>query len=239
VVVGVTNEPESLVKKSVEKARMKFPIARVKTPEEQAYGIRGFPSSFLIDVDGTILWKGHPGNFERQFTTKRLEQALARTSVMPSPPEKYARALDKHVAKSDFAKAYGAAAKSLSTDPENEQLKMFTESIEGMVASRVAAAEKAEEEGAYGRAFNLYSEVAAKFDGVPGAEDAKGNADGLKRLKEAKDDLAASKKWDEAMKTWRKGDFEKALKGVATIAKKYGHTPTGEQAEEMLDRHSD
>jgi hypothetical protein len=237
VVVGVTNEPKSLVEKAVKKKRMKFPVAMVKTQEESAFGIRGFPSSYLLDVDGTILWKGHPAGFDREFTIKRLEKALERASAVPPVPEAHARSIDKHLAKGDFAKAHAAAAKSLQKEPENADLLAFVESIEGMVASRIESAEKAEENGEFGRAMDLYASVLTSFSGVPGAEDVQVAVDSLKSSKEAKGDMAAMKKWTSAMDTWRKGDFEKALKSVASIAKKYADTATGERAAEMLERH--
>ena len=43
MVVGVTNEPESLVTKHVEKVGMEFPVARVQGESADGpYGIRGF-----------------------------------------------------------------------------------------------------------------------------------------------------------------------------------------------------
>ncbi|MFT7464921.1 MAG: hypothetical protein ACI9EF_003281, partial [Pseudohongiellaceae bacterium] len=75
------------------------------------------------------------------------------------------------------------------------------------------------------------------FTGVPGAESAKQSMATLKANKSARDELAATDKWVSAMKDWRKGKFDKALSGVRSIAKKYSGTPTGDRADEMLDRH--
>jgi hypothetical protein len=46
VVVGVTNEPESLVTKHIDKKKMNFPVAIVGGDDfDRAYGVRAFPSS--------------------------------------------------------------------------------------------------------------------------------------------------------------------------------------------------
>ncbi len=239
MVVGVTNESKSLVEKAVSKNRMKFPVAMVKTPEESAYGIRGFPSSYLLDVDGTILWKGHPGAFESSYGRAQLEQDLKRTSVVPPAPEGREKALSKYVDKGDFGRAYQAATGVLSKEPEDEPLKMFVKSIEDIVEARNREAKLAEDDGAYAKALALYTGLSNQFAGVPGAEEAGTFAKELASNKEAKDDLAAAKKWDSAMASWRKGDFDKALKSVSSIARKYEDTATGERAMDMLSRHGD
>jgi hypothetical protein len=237
VVVGVTNEPKSLVAKTVEKNRMKFPVAMVKSPEEANYGIRGFPSAYLLDVDGTILWKGHPGSFEGQYGRSRLERDLKRTSVVPPAPEGREKMLGKSIAAGDFAGAYRAATQGLVKHPEDKGLKEFARAIEKTVEARVREASVAEEGGEYAKALAIYSALAKRFKGVPGAEDAAVIAKEIGKNKEAAADLAAAKKWDSAMTSWRKGDFDKALKSVKSIAHKYEETATGERAMDMLSRH--
>jgi len=238
VVVGVTNESKGLVKKTVEKNRMEFPVAMVKTPEESNYGIRGFPSSYLLDVDGTILWKGHPANFEKEYPPSRLESDLKRTSVIPTIPEESEGLLGKYAASSNFSRAYEAASRELKKHPENEPLKQFAVSIEEMLDARLQIAQAAQDSGSYGKAMEMYLSLAKQFAGVPGAEGAEVAAKEIGKNKEAKDDLAAAKKWRTAMVSWRKGDFDKALKSIKSIAKKYGDTATGGQAEDMLSRHA-
>ncbi len=92
VVVGVTNEPESLVTKAVDGNRMKFPVAMTKGEDfERAYGVKGFPSSYLVDADGFVAWQGHPGNFDDD----QLKELLEVVWVPPALPEKHAALLAK------------------------------------------------------------------------------------------------------------------------------------------------
>ena len=239
MVVGVTNESKGLVKRTVENNRMEFPVAMVKTPEEANFGIRGFPSSYLLDVDGTILWKGHPASFEKEYPSSRLASDLKRTSTFPPVPEKSKALLGKYADSGNFSGAYVAATRELKRRPENEPLQEFANSIEEMLKSRLELAQAARDRGDYGQSMEMYSSLAKKFAGVPGAKDADTAAGEISKDKEAKDDLAAAKKWRTAMVSWRKGDFDKALKSVKSIAKKYGDTATGQRAEEMLSRHAD
>jgi len=236
VVVGVTNEPKSLVEEAIKKKRMKFPVAMVETPEEDAFGIKGFPTSFLLDVDGTILWTGHPGAFDDQFGRKALEEALGRANVPPVVPEEHERTLGKLVAKGDYGKAWSAASKTLAK-AESEPLKAFVAALESMVSQRLGAARAAESAGEYGRAAALYEEVTEQFGGLPGSAEAETALATLAKNEAAKDELAAAQKWKDAMKAWREGEFEKALKSVGSIAKGYPDTPTGARAVAMLERH--
>ncbi|GEM_PF-2663419 len=233
----MTNEPKSLVEKAIQKKHMKFPVAMVKTNEEQPFAIRGFPTSFLVDVDGTILWKGHPGTFDSQFGTKRLETYLAKTVSLPSLPDDYIKSVAKHVEKRAYGKAHSTILKAMERDPENESLKTYVEKIESIVEFKIAVADEFLDDGEYGRAMAVYEQLLSQFPGVPGAELAKQSAADLKSNKEARDELAATEKWNSVMKDWRKGKFDKALSGVRSIAKKYSSTPTGKRADEMVYRH--
>jgi len=159
VVVGVTNEPESLVEKAIKKKHMKFPVAIVKTTEEQPFGVKGFPTSFLVDVDGTILWKGHPGAFGREFGKKQLETLLEKTSALPALPDKYVKSVKKHLEKRAYGKAHGAILKTMKRDPGNAALKSFVDKIESIVSVKVETAQGFEEEGEYGQAMVVYEQL--------------------------------------------------------------------------------
>lgn len=237
MVVGVTNEPKALVEKAIEKKRMKFPVAMVKTAEEQPFAIEGFPTSFLIDVDGTILWKGHPGGFEREFGIKRLDKVLAGAHTLPDVPHNYVQSVARHVERRAFGKAHGAILKALGRYPEDPSLKAFVEKIESIVSVKVAHAEELLDAGEYGLAMVEYEQLLAQFKGVPGTEEVKESVAALKKNKSARDDLAAAAKWASAREIWRKGKFDKALSSMRSIAKSYPSTPTGERADEMVYRH--
>jgi peroxiredoxin len=39
------------------------------------FGVRAYPTAYLIGRDGTVLWEGHPGNVDAH--EQAIEQALA------------------------------------------------------------------------------------------------------------------------------------------------------------------
>lgn len=74
VVVGVTNESRSLVESAVYDHGMEYPVVRVDGNEvDRAWGVRSFPSAFLVGRDGNILWSGHPGRLSDAQIAAALE----------------------------------------------------------------------------------------------------------------------------------------------------------------------
>jgi len=75
IVVGITDEDADVVKVSVEKAGadMDYAVAIDDTRTTldaymTARGMKGFPSAFLVNREGNIVWRGHP--------MKGLDEAL-------------------------------------------------------------------------------------------------------------------------------------------------------------------
>ena len=63
MIVGVTNEKDEPVLEKMQSSGMEFSVAI--TPGEtadDAYGVRAVPRSFLVDVDGKLVWSGHPAS---------------------------------------------------------------------------------------------------------------------------------------------------------------------------------
>jgi thiol-disulfide isomerase/thioredoxin len=235
VVLGMTDEGKSLVTKHMEKHSMSFPIVVVDPDEEDNYGITGFPTSMLIDAEGTIVWRGHPGRFEESFGIKRLEELLAQTSSFPELPKEFSK-VGKQLDKGELGKAWVDANKILARKQAPE-LTALQEQLEGMVVAKLERAEALVEDGAFGQASLILQDVDKRFAGMPVAERAEGLLDELKADKGAKDDIAAADKYDDALAKWRKGDFEKALKAMQAVVKKYPGTYTADLAYAMIDRH--
>jgi hypothetical protein len=233
VVVGVTNEPESLVTKHIDKKKMKFPVAIVGGSEfDAAYGVRGFPSSFLIGPDGTVEWAGHPAGFPESVLETMIE-GLDLPPVLNGDYED----IQENFAARKFGKAWKSVERDLAKSPEDAQLKTASDYMTTSVTDKLAAAEAAIGEGQYGKARRLYEELSDVWAGVPGADAAKGLLAELKKKKDAKDELSASEKLDDAVALFRKGELEKAAKAFAVIAKKYPETPSGQRAEELAELH--
>lgn len=233
MVVGVTNEPESLVTKHIQKKKMKFPVAIVGGADfDRMYGVRAFPSSFLVGPDGTVEWAGHPAAFPESV----LEKMLERVVMPPAVPADF-EDLAERLAARDYGKAWKQLERDLSANAGNEGLKAVSEFLTKTVADKLAEAEAAAGEGRFGKARRIYEELGDAWKDVPGAEEAKPLLDQLKKNRDAKDELSASEKLDDAVELFRKGKLDKAAKAFAVIAKKHPDTPSGRRAEELAELH--
>ena len=93
VVLAVTDEGRSLVDKFVETTSSSHPIIIEDGDSAGDYGISGFPTTYLIDVNGKIAWMGHGGVQEAD-----IERLLADVVVPPVLPRKLdsaRKAIDK------------------------------------------------------------------------------------------------------------------------------------------------
>jgi thiol-disulfide isomerase/thioredoxin len=61
VIVGITDEDETTVKKFQQQVPMDYNVA-INTPKSvyQQFGIEGIPTAFLVNKGGKIVWTGHP-----------------------------------------------------------------------------------------------------------------------------------------------------------------------------------
>ena len=77
VVLDINNgkiDKKDALTKSVEKAELKFPVLWDKDQVNcKAYGIKGYPSAYLIDVEGKVVWEGNPDPED-----KELDKAVAK-----------------------------------------------------------------------------------------------------------------------------------------------------------------
>jgi hypothetical protein len=234
IVVGVTNEPESLVTKDVEKSKMHHPILMISGEDTDAiYGIKGFPSGFVLDPDGNIIWSGHPGNLDEDW----LKEQLAKAVAPPVLPDQW-KDIGALLAKRKYGKAHAAATKALVKAAGNADLKAVVDFVTKGVQSRLEAAKTNITGQEFGKAMKLYTEVSTLFDGAPGADAAKAGIDALKKDKAATDELAAWARLQDAVLQWRKGELDKALKAFAAVARKWPDTPSGKRAAELASSHS-
>ncbi len=234
-VVGITTEGKSLVTKHIEKFKMAFPIASVAQKEESNYGIRGFPTSFLIDPDGVIVWRGHPAAFEREFGTDKLEALLATTDALPDVSGQYSR-VAKHLDKKDLGKAWLEIEKELEGG-KSAELVGLQERLQLMVNAKLKKAEECCDGEMHGEAVAILEGIVDMFEGIPAAQEAAAQLEEIQADDAAHDDIEAHAKYVKAMGYWRDGKFDKAIKSLNGIVRKYPDTATAGRADAILERH--
>jgi hypothetical protein len=233
VVLGVSNEPKKLVTETVQKTERKYAIAIVKGEKTDTfYGVKGFPSAYLLDTRGRVVWAGHPGALEE----KTISDALAKAAVVGTLPDAY-KDINKLIEKRDLGKAWDAAGKALASKAGDKDLEKLRTEVEAALKKRMDQAKAAATAQDFGEAVDLYEEVMADFEGMPGATEAKAPHDAIVADPNAKDDLAAAAQMKRADAEVRKGEFEKAMVIWKGAAKKYAATKSGARAAAAVASH--
>lgn len=93
-VLAISTQDRSAVETFIEELEVQYPTVIEATDSMKAFGRTGYPSAFLIDTGGRVLWVGHPG----EFPDARLEEELAKARILPA----WVEALDD--ARKAFAK---------------------------------------------------------------------------------------------------------------------------------------
>jgi thiol-disulfide isomerase/thioredoxin len=74
MVVGVTDEPNALIKKFQKEVPMDYAVATDTGGRlNEKMGISGIPHAFLVNRSGEIVWQGHPNRLTDADIEKILE----------------------------------------------------------------------------------------------------------------------------------------------------------------------
>lgn len=86
VVIGVTSDKESNVKKFIKQMQIDYFIALDSGGKtNNSYAIRGIPSAYLVDVNGKIAWQGHPMNLENSEIESALKSVIKKSKEKKLP----------------------------------------------------------------------------------------------------------------------------------------------------------
>ena len=78
-VLSVARQDRSSIGTFVEELEVKYPTVNEKSDSMTAYGRTSFPSAFLIDTGGRVVWSGHPGN----LSDGDIERTLESSRILP------------------------------------------------------------------------------------------------------------------------------------------------------------
>lgn len=230
VIVGVSNESKSEIETSNEKVKKDFVLARIKGEDtDRAYGVKGFPSSCLVDAEGRVVWSGHPNELDE----KVLTDLLAKSLVVPALPDAF-KDINKLIASRKWGKAYDSIGKALAAKADDKDLQKGKADIESVVKRRTEEAKTALDAGEFGKAWDLYEEVAEVFSGMSAAIEAKAALETLRKNPAAKDELGAHAQVKKAEEQLAKGDADKAVATWKALIKKFPNTPSAKIAQVAL-----
>lgn len=236
-VLAVTRQDRSAVDKFVEETGAKHPIVMESTDSMRSYGCTGFPSSFLIDPGGRILWSGHPGNLK----DSQIEEALGQARILPDFPAAL-KSARKSFEKEKLSDAQKAVRKVLDGGKLEGEDQAAAEQIaawfDWYADATLEGAGKDVEAGNYYEAWVAYNNVSRWYKGT---DVSKRSAELAKQLLADGDQKAEIKAGDKLAKIQvviRGVSPKKALKALAPMTgKKYRDTKAGKKAAELIKQY--
>jgi hypothetical protein len=227
VVLAVTNEGRSLVDGFVEKTGATHPIVIEKSDSAAAFGIEGFPTTYLVDPDGRIASID-------DAQESRIEALLAKVRLAPALPGKLA-SLKKNFDKKDYA----AAAKALEgllkgTSLGEEDRKAAEVAAKWIVdtgAAMLANADAADKAGDPFEAAQTLRRVKESFKGLEAATKAEEALKALSADKAKDREIVAGDAWEKTLARAKTLKPEQAAAMCRAFAKKYEGTKAGAKAE--------
>lgn len=196
---------------------VKFPWVLIDTPTAEQFK-RDWPSpgqpwSYLIDVNGKVVWQENPRNIQNQNVLKpgTIEGLLAATTqpgVLPKSLEAHQKNLDDGLWAAAKKGLDEAAAAGTLAKPDLGWAKGTAEWILSRHRVWMTDIDALVKQGWWWDAWEMANDFPRRFEGMEGADAAKAKADEIRKILEAAKDLAqgddvlkakglvAEKKWN-------------------------------------------
>jgi AhpC/TSA family protein len=235
VVVAVTDEGRSLVDKFVSTTGAKHPILIESSDSATAYNINGFPSTFLIDVNGKVAWAGNGAGFPDSLLEKLLGEVRL-TPELPKSMDSIRKSLEKH----EYAPARKALeAKGSAPGVAEDERKAAEEAvkwIDRLGEMKLSSAEDDRKGGDAWAAADSLRRVVTEFKGLEASDKAKAALDAILADKDLKREVDAGDSWAKLEERLKALKPEPAIQGCRQFAKKWEGTKAAAKAEAAATR---
>lgn len=201
------------------------------------YEVRGFPSSFLIDGTGKVIWEGHPMNLQ----ASQIEAALKTVQLFKLPEVAPALKAAKTAYEGErFAdaekKAQAVLKKRSASEKEKTDAQMIVDKVREAALKRIQWADEAASQGNFSEAFESLAYVQTRFKGLDVAKEAKDREKAIRKSPAAKKELRAVKILESLLKreaaTRGTRNKKKLIPVFEAFAKKYAGTASAKKAED-------
>lgn len=204
-----------MIEKFVAEQGINYPTGAGATRAAGVYGISGYPSAFLIDHEGTVIWKGHPSSLGAGMIRKAIEKAEADG---PWDPGERHEVLEKAVELAragEMGKAWKAAESARKRNDEDatavEAVDQFLADIRERGKRVLAKAQARAEEGRYFQATEYLEKQCDAYKGSPLEDAWKDVLKAWRRDKQAQEQYDLDEDRLDAIRTALEGEPGEAL----------------------------
>jgi len=175
------NEVRSLVRKK----QINYHVA-IDKGTVNWYGVTGYPTVFVVNHRGKVLWQGYP--WSRDFE-KALDRALSAASsqiVAGLELGPFSNLKKPLMGGKDFAKAYHkieSQARNKHKAKKAVYAKKIVETIDSRISQKITKAKQIQKIDPV-KAYTLFAEIVRKYDGIEAVKPAKAAYLKLKKKKE-------------------------------------------------------
>lgn len=135
VLLAVSYEPTATVSKFLGSRKMKYIVAAGGETTRDAFGIDGYPTSFIIDPDGNVAWKGHPATIDEPLAKIVKETpAKGKSFLVTGSAKSLATKAEKLYQKRDYEgamKTYEQLSRDYSETKEGKAAKEKLKKMKG------------------------------------------------------------------------------------------------------------
>lgn len=208
MVIGVTDSDRSRVQKSLEAAKVNFPVA-LESKVYEEYRISEFPRVVVIDAHGKVFWSG--AATDGNSAQRAILDALAETPPTRTRPDE-TRAVHRRLGtardalkKNEYREAFNAAREAIELAVTGDQLKVtcqdMLELIDMLGRDKLFEVDGYIDEKEYSKAVENIRWIIRNFFGTEVARDAKRKLTQLrKQYKEVEDLMKGHQQTSEAAK---------------------------------------
>lgn len=209
----------------------------------EQYDVSDYPRCYLIDPNGIIAWRGHPGEVEGKIKDQiRLTPpAGADPAALRSKLQKSQSAL----AEKNYGRAFTLARQVIDLTAEGDEVhnKAVTQrdEVEKKIEPWLAEASKLGEQKEYDKAARIIAQMKVRMDGrdaIKPVEDEitklRGSRDSKKALEDALRDVRADMQMEQAAELMELKRFVDADRTYREVVDKFEGAPAVEQAQTAL-----
>jgi hypothetical protein len=239
-VMMVSTEAKGIVGKYVADNKIPFFTAVADESLDADFGVEGYPSSYLIDENGRVLWAGHPMALREAAVAEALKTvAGARLGEVAASLAPAKADFEKQRFAEARKKAQAVLDKAGASDAEKADAQKVLDRVEQIAAARLERAGAAEGEGDFAACVEELKWVQERFKGMDAEKAAREKEKEVRAKPEAKRELDAAAAFDRLLQqeaAVKKPKDKKALMPLFdAFLRKYEGTKASLRAEKKVN----